>query len=113
MYKRQPYVSYSIGLKYMESSKASIIASFEVVAASLFAVSYTHLDVYKRQVLGKIPDEQFVRIVRTHGADKILFATDSPWAGQKEFIELLSGMPLTEEEKDQIFYKNACSLLAI
>ena len=64
-------------------------------------------------VLGKIPDEQFVRIVRTHGADKILFATDSPWAGQKEFIELLSGMPLTEEVKDQIFYKNACSLLAI
>lgn len=64
-------------------------------------------------VLGRIPDEQFIRIVRSHGSDKILFGTDSPWAGQKEFVEILSGMQLTEEEKDQIFYKNACSLLAI
>lgn len=33
-----PYLLYSIGLKYIESSKASIIASFEVVAASLLGV---------------------------------------------------------------------------
>lgn len=33
-----PYIFYSIALKYMESSKASIIASFEVVAASLLGV---------------------------------------------------------------------------
>lgn len=33
-----PYICYSTALKYIESSKASIIASFEVVAASLFGV---------------------------------------------------------------------------
>lgn len=33
-----PYLCYSIGLKYVESSRASIIATFEVVAASLFGV---------------------------------------------------------------------------
>ena len=33
-----PYICYSTALKYMESSRASIIASFEVVAASLFGV---------------------------------------------------------------------------
>ena len=33
-----PYVFYSMGLKYMESSKASILASWEVVAASLLGV---------------------------------------------------------------------------
>lgn len=33
-----PYICYSAALKYIESSKASIIASFEVVAASLFGV---------------------------------------------------------------------------
>lgn len=33
-----PYICYSAALKYMESSKASIIASFEVVAASLWGV---------------------------------------------------------------------------
>lgn len=33
-----PYLLYSAALQYIESSKASIIASFEVVAASLFGV---------------------------------------------------------------------------
>lgn len=33
-----PYVCYSIALKYMESSTASIIVSFEVVVASLYGV---------------------------------------------------------------------------
>lgn len=37
-----PYVLYSLGLQYMESSRASIIASFEVVAASLIGVVFFH-----------------------------------------------------------------------
>ena len=40
-------------------------------------------------VLDTMEEAQFLRIVRNHGADKILFATDSPWAGQKEFVALL------------------------
>lgn len=62
-------------------------------------------------VLDKMPEEQFLRMVRSHGADKILFATDSPWAGQKEFVQILSDMPLTDDERNMIFYKNACELL--
>lgn len=64
-------------------------------------------------VLGRIPDDQFIRIVGAHGADKILFATDSPWAGQKEFIKYFSGMALAENEKRQILGENACRLLGI
>lgn len=43
-----PYVFYSMGLKYMESSKASILASWEVVAASLLGVVLygESLDIY-------------------------------------------------------------------
>ena len=62
-------------------------------------------------VLGRMPKEQFIRMVRSHGADKILFATDSPWGGQKEFVEILSDMPLTSEEKELIFSGNARRLL--
>lgn len=60
---------------------------------------------------GIIPDEQFIRIVKNHGSDKVLFATDSPWGGQKEFVEYLRNMPLSEEEKENIFDKNARKLL--
>ena len=64
-------------------------------------------------VLGVVPEEQLVRIVRKHGADKILFGTDSPWAGQKEFVRYLSECSLSEQEKKMIFSENACRLLDI
>lgn len=64
-------------------------------------------------VLGEIPDQQFIRIVQNQGADRILFATDSPWAGQKEFVQYIKELPLTEEEQDRIFRFNALELLGL
>ena len=58
-------------------------------------------------ILNTMPQEQFLRIVHMHGADRILFGTDSPWADQKNFVALLEHMPLTEEEKAAIFSENA------
>lgn len=63
--------------------------------------------------LGCIEQQQFLRILKQHGSDKILFATDSPWMGQKESIELLSGLPLPEQDKEAVFYKNAAHLLGL
>lgn len=64
-------------------------------------------------VFGKIPDEQFIRICRQHGTDKILFATDSPWSGQKESVDYFREMDLTESEKQQILTENAKKLLTL
>lgn len=64
-------------------------------------------------VFGRIPDGQFIRICKNHGTDKILFATDSPWSGQKESVAYLSGMDLTEEEKRLILTENAKKLLTL
>ena len=58
-----------------------------------------------------ISQEQFVRIIKNHGAGKILYATDSPWSGQKETIELIRNLPLTEDEKEMILGGNAERLL--
>lgn len=55
--------------------------------------------------------EQFMRIVRGHGTDKILFGTDSPWSGQKESVEWLKSLPFSQEEQEQIFGGNAKKLL--
>ena len=57
--------------------------------------------------------EQFLRIVRDHGADKILFATDSPWSDAKQEIEVIRSSGLSKQELDQIFYQNAQQLLGI
>lgn len=58
-----------------------------------------------------IGEEQFFRIMRNHGSDKILFATDSPWAEQKRFVEVMKGLPVTEEERERMLWKNAAGLL--
>lgn len=64
-------------------------------------------------VLGKMADEQLIQIARNHGTDKILFATDSPWGGQLEFVEYLNAMAFDEDEKEQILWKNAARLLEL
>lgn len=55
--------------------------------------------------------EQFLRIVRGHGTDKILFATDSPWSDARQEMETIRSSGLTEEELEQIFHGNAQRLL--
>ena len=61
--------------------------------------------------MGMIRDEQLLRIIRNHGTENILFATDSPWAGQKETLEYFRALPLSKDEKEQILWKNAARLL--
>jgi predicted TIM-barrel fold metal-dependent hydrolase len=62
---------------------------------------------------GQISDEQFVRIAKKHGTDRILFGTDSPWACQKEYVEHIRSLPFTDIEKENIFHNNAEKLLQI
>lgn len=64
-------------------------------------------------ILDKMPQEQFLRIVRNQGAERILFGTDSPWADQAHFVSLLNEMSLGEKEKEAIFAENAKRLLGI
>jgi len=62
-------------------------------------------------VLDKMNPSQFLRMMRNHGADKVLFGSDSPWGGQKEFVDVFNQLPLTEEERTKIAYKNTKRLL--
>jgi predicted TIM-barrel fold metal-dependent hydrolase len=63
--------------------------------------------------LGLMNDDQFVRIVKNHGADRTLFASDSPWGGQKETLEKLKSLDFTEEELERILHLNAAKLLGL
>jgi len=58
-------------------------------------------------------ESQFLRIVRSFGAHRILFGTDSPWGGQQEDLSLLRSLPLTSEEQSAILGENALKLLGI
>ena len=60
---------------------------------------------------GFISESQLLRIIQNHGADRILFATDSPWNDQAEDIHALQQLPLTQEEQAAILGENAARLL--
>ncbi len=60
-----------------------------------------------------LSDEQLIRIIRSHGADKILFATDCPWSDQKDYLAHFQALPLTDEEKACILWKNGAKLLGL
>lgn len=63
--------------------------------------------------LDKYSKKDVVRIISLHGAEKILFATDSPWGDQREYVRLLESLPLGDGEKEMIFSSNARRLLGI
>ncbi|MGN0419014.1 MAG: amidohydrolase family protein [Acetatifactor sp.] len=60
-----------------------------------------------------LDDDLFVRIVRKHGADRILFGTDSPWQDQEDYVQQLAALPLTADEKKMILGENAKRLLKL
>lgn len=64
-------------------------------------------------IAGYISDMQLLRIIRAHGADKILFGSDCPWDNPSEEIKMIDKLPLTDKEKELIFHKNAEKLLDI
>jgi len=64
-------------------------------------------------VSADISPEQFERIIRAHGADKVLFATDSPWERPDTTVDFINRTGLSDEDKEKIFHKNAEKLLKI
>ena len=61
-------------------------------------------------VLNMYPDK-CREIIAKHGPEKVLFATDSPWAPQDAFIDRLRSFGFSKAEEDLMFFKNAERLL--
>ena len=62
---------------------------------------------------GFFPHDQFIRIARKHGTEKILFGSDSPWSNAKKEIGMLKSLPLQESEINAILGGNAKRILGI
>ena len=59
----------------------------------------------------QIEEDVFKKILNKHDADKILFASDSPWGDVRKDADRILSFNLSKEVKDKIFYKNALKLL--
>ena len=54
-----------------------------------------------------------LRLIRAHGANRILFGSDSPWGDQAADLALLRSLDLSREELEQIEGENARQLLGL
>ncbi len=64
-------------------------------------------------ILNKINEDLFKNILQRHGDDRILFASDSPWSGIKEDVEILRSFKLEKNTEQRILADNAKRLLGI
>ncbi len=60
-----------------------------------------------------IPKEQYLRIIRSHGPERILFGSDSPWESPAHTLEGLVRLGLADEEMHLITHANAAALLGL
>ena len=57
--------------------------------------------------------EEAVNLIRAFGSERVMFGTDYPmWANNRD-IEYIENLPITDKEKEDIFYKTCATLLDI
>lgn len=61
----------------------------------------------------ELPDERFLRMIRRHGPERILFATDMPLNDPVTEVRRLAQMGLSDEELSMILWGNARRLLGL
>lgn len=92
---------------------AKIFLSYEGVyidtAFSLGEFTPNGDNFYKtREECKMLNEDEFVEIIKTFGAERVIFGSDSPWASQKDSIERLNAIKsLNESDKNLIFSINA------
>lgn len=64
-------------------------------------------------VFSALDKEMVVKMIGKHDSDRILFASDCPWASSSETFAYMDSLPLSDDLKDKIYYANAVKLLKI
>lgn len=59
------------------------------------------------------PPDQFIRIVRKHGSERILFGSDCPWQSPLEEFRWIERLGLSSADRENIYWNNAARLLKL
>lgn len=60
-----------------------------------------------------MPKQEMEQMIKAHGVEKFLYATDCPWTSGIETQKRINSLNLLDKDKEKIFYKNAAKLLQI
>ena len=64
-------------------------------------------------VFGQMDFARATRIIRSHGIEKILFASDFPFARQEKDVQAVMQLDIDQKDKEKIFGGNASLLLGL
>ena len=66
-------------------------------------------------VLGNAPlsDDDFCRIIRDFGPERVLFGSDAPWSDPEKDADRLLSLALSEKELEMVAWKNAAELFGL
>ncbi len=78
-------------------------------ALSLLQDTNCYLDLSSCQMF--LPPERFLSYIRAFGSKRLLFGTDFPIWDPADEVAAIRNLPLTQEERDDIFWRNAEKLL--
>lgn len=67
--------------------------------------------VWKAEDLNLLNVEEFMKLYKIFGAEKILFGTDSPWSSPVESIDFIKNLPISDVEKNKILGGNSEKIL--
>ena len=98
--KHKKTVFAHLGGAEMADDVIKYLAGEDVYFDTAYVLRYTSCEIFKK-------------ILNIHGADKILFASDSPWSDIKNDVEILKAFSLNEKDEKLIFSDNAMALLGI
>lgn len=108
----------SLALELIRKAPHSKFVLAHMGANEMFDEVYDRLcgeDVYfdTAYVLRFIGEDMFKKIVKKHGEDKILFASDSPWSDIAGDINIVKSFGLKKNTEQKLFSENARRLLGI
>lgn len=61
--------------------------------------------------LSDLTEQRFLSLMRSHGTEKVLFASDFPWLDQYEAVQALNAWSFTDEERRLVGGENAVKIL--
>lgn len=80
-------------------------------AEELLCGSEVYLDL--SHTFGWMDDAQILRMIRRHGAGRILFGTDAPWQDPATVLQAFLKLPLDEASRRAILHDNAVALFRL
>jgi predicted TIM-barrel fold metal-dependent hydrolase len=92
---------------------ASHLGGFRQWEEALKELAGTDVYLDTSYVFGHIPDGLLAEILDAHRPDRILFGSDSPWAGQPETLLQIRGLDLDPMREKALLGGNAAELLRL